>query len=542
MPYLLNYKKWSSLYEAAKTNQNSNKPIFEATTLSDGSMEGDIQVQFLAGAYGAAQAEQDQLIGQIRTSLTPFVEFIKNPAPDYFGHFINIEVEASADAQGLSAEALQRSAALGITAQMQPAQQNTILSNARKDTCIKLMIKILTEDLGVTEEELKTKITISGKATVSPKINDPSARFVKARLSKGAQYLPLPPPEKLEEDVIACGYSESKSGVEAKKYPFIGYEKKVKTSMRTGQKMTLSFNALQFPDAFYVKYGNVEKFSGFIGAEEVKGRDFNVELSNYGYDLKEAVDATIKRLGGKIESDLEQDFKVSGTPTQMTALLKKSLKESKLDPKYYDWALMIVGYLNDQSNRSDGVLGTTWVQNPGEAIALPPDEYLIGSKSQNSLMLKTLLASGHIGLPDLDAWNAPIRDDMEGTRSDPTENDLKKLEEEGSKWKKVKWTIDNAAKFAGGGRSMDGSTIKPRDITKEKNYIPITREIVLEMIKSGSLGKEVKNRRNLTPNPANKNMLDFNFTFEKDFKDEYLTIVVFSPLAGTVFKISASCR
>lgn len=542
MSYLLNYKKWSSLYEAAKTNQNSNKPIFEATTLSDGSMEGDIKVQFLAGAYGAAQAEQDQLIGQIRTSLTPFVEFIKNPAPDYFGHFINIEVEASADAQGLSAEALQRSAALGITAQMQPAQQNTILSNARKDTCIKLMIKILTEDLGVTEEELKTKITISGKSTVSPKINDPSARFVKARLSKGAQYLPLPPPEKLEEDVIACGYSESKSGVEAKKSPFIGYEKKVKTSMKTGQKMTLSFNALQFPDAFYVKYGNVEKFSGFIGAEEVEGRDFNAELSSYGYDLKEAVDATIKRLGGKIESDLEQDFKVSGTPTQMTALLKKSLKESKLDPKYYGWALMIVGYLNDQGNRTDDVLGTTWVQNTGEAIALPPDEYLIGSKSQNSLMLNTLLKSGHIGLPDLNDVNASIRDDFEGTRSNPTENDSKKLEEEGSKWQKVKWTIANAAKFAGGGRSIDGSTIKSKDITKEKNYTPITREIVLEMIKAGSLGKEVKNRRNLTPNPANKNMLDFNFTFEKDFKDEYLTIVVFSPLAGTVFKISASCK
>jgi hypothetical protein len=306
--------------------------------------------------------------------------------------------------------------------------------------------------------------------------------------------------------------------------------------------MTLSFNSYNYPDAFYIKYGDVEKFSGFIGAQKKDGRDFNSELSSYGAELKKAVDETIKRLGGKIESDLQTDFQVTGTPTEMTNALKKKIKESTLDPKYHEWPLMIVGYLNDSGNRSDGILGTTWVQNPGEAMALPPDEYLIGAKSQNSLMLKTLLKEGFISIPDEGNYSDAFREKLEGTDSNPTENDKKLIEEEGSKWKKVKWTIDNASKFAGGGRGIDGSTIKPRDITKEKNYTPLTKEIVLEMIKNGSLGEEVKNRRNLTPNPANKNALDFNFTFEKDFRDEYVTIVVFSPLSGTEFNIKATCK
>jgi len=537
--YLLNYLRWKTLHESTVFDYDPTTRMFEA---SAGEGDHPINVQFQAGAYGATEAEQTVLKGQIKTSLTPMVEFIKNPAPDYFGHYINIEVEASADATGLSSAALQKSSALGITAQMPPAEQNRILSNARKDTCVKLIIKILTEELGVTEDELKTKITISGKATVSPNLNDPTARFVKATLSKGAQYLPPPPPDKLEEDIIGCGYNERKSGTEAKKYPYIGYEKKVKTNMKKGQKMTLSFNSYDYPDAFYVKYGDVEKFSGFIGAEKKDKRDFNAELDAYGMDLKQAVDETIKKYGGKIVSDAETDFRVSGTPTEMTTRLKNKLKESELDPKYHDWALMLVGYLNQEGTRQDPIFPTPWTQQSGQAMALPPDEYLVGSKSNGALILKTLLKSGHIGMPNIEDPTY-LSDKFTGTDSNPTPEDLKLKEETEDKWEKVKWTIENAGKdlYTKSRRGIDGNTLPPKDITKEKKFISIDKDIALEMIKSGSLAEEIKDRRNLTPNPTNKNALDFNFTFEKDFKDEWLTIIVFSPLSGTEFNVSSKC-
>jgi hypothetical protein len=312
--------------------------------------------------------------------------------------------------------------------------------------------------------------------------------------------------------------------------------------MKKGQKMTLSCDSYDYPDAFYVKYGDVEKFSGFIGAEEKDGRDFNAELSSYGGDLKKAVDETIKKYEGKIVSDIKTDFTVTGTPREMTARLTKKLKESELDPKYHDWALMIVGYLNKDGNRQDPVFPTPWTQQSGQSMALPPDEYLVGSKSKGALILKTLLKSGHIGMPDLE--NTDYFSDMwTGTSSNPTPEDLKLKEETENKWEKVKWTIENAGKpqYTESRRGIDGNTLPPKDITKEKKFISIDKDIALEMIKSGSLAEEIKNRRNLTPNPTNKNSLDFNFTFEKDFKDEWLTIIVFSPLSGTEFKISSKC-
>ena len=161
-------------------------------------------------------------------------------------------------------------------------------------------------------------------------------------------------------------------------------------------------------------------------------------------DLEDKINAKIASFGGKIKATME-DFVPQGTPTELKKELNDMLKSSKLEPKYHDWARMLLGYTNEYKNRADGILNCTWVYTPGEQITLPPDEFLIGSKSQNTLMLKTLRETGFLTIPSEGNYSDAFREKLEGTDSNPTENDLKMIEEEGKKWQKVKWTIENSS-------------------------------------------------------------------------------------------------
>lgn len=526
----------------SKINEERQKRGFKIL-ISEAVTTGDnpINVPFQAGQY---KDTDGSIKKSLETSLQPYVDFIMNPEPGFFGHFIKLTFEASADSIGLSPEALKRADGLGITSTMTAQQQNELLSKGRLNTIITLSKEIIAAKLGVSVEELGTKVIIDGNAVVNPGVGS-QYRYVKAGITKGAENTPPVPDIPLDPTPIGCTYSVEKSGVRGTSAnSYVGYEVKHQTSMKVGQKVVLSFDSVTVPDAFYVKYGDVERFSGFIGAiqGDISKRNFKQELLNLwnSTDAMDKMNAKIASLGGAVKVT-QDDFVPQGTPRELNAVLKEKLKTSSLEPKYHDWARMMVGYLNDSKNRADGILGCTWVQNPGDALALPPDEFLIGAKSQNSLMLKTLVKAGFLTVPEEGDFSDAFREKLEGTDSNPTENDKKMIEEEKSKWKKVVWTINNAAKFAGGQRSVDGSITKSQDITKNKNYIPITKEIVMEMIKNGPLQEEIDKRRNLTPNPTNENGLDFNFQFTKEFKDEWLTIVCFSPLDQTIFKVKTTC-
>lgn len=559
---LMGYKRsenFSSTQNSNKTTYDSNEDILKLhrskineerqkrgfkiliSEVSVTSGDNPINVPFQAGQY---KDTDGSIKKSLEKSLQPYVDFIMNPEPGFFGHFIKLTFEASADSMGLSAEGLKRADGLGITAAMTAQQQNELLSKGRLDTIIALAKDIIAAKLGVSVEELGTKVIIEGNAVVNPGVGS-QYRYVKAGITKGAENVPTPPPDiPLDPTPIGCNYSvrkDGRQGTSANSY--VGYEVKHQTSMKVGQNVVLSFDSIIVPDAFYVKYGDVEKFSGFIGAIQADKRNFKQELMNLwnSTDAVDKMNAKIASLGGSIKVS-QDDFVPQGTPKELNAALKERLKSSSLEPKYHDWARMLVGYLNDSGNRADGVLGCTWIQNPGDALALPPDEFLIGAKSQNSLMLKTLLKAGLLTVPEgAQNYSDEFREKLKGTDSNPTDEDKKLIEEEKSKWKKVVWTINNAAKFAGGQRDIDGNITKPQDITKNKNYIQITKDIVLEMIKNGPLQEEIDKRRNLTPNPTNENGLDFNFQFTKEFKDEWLIIVCFSPLDQTLFKVNASC-
>jgi hypothetical protein len=508
----------------------------------------DLQIPFQAGQY----KDTDGTIKSVlEKKLQPYIDFMMNPDPGYFGHFIKLTFEASADSIGLSSEALKRAEGLGITSDMTAQKQNELLSEGRLQTIISLAKEIISQKLGVTVEELETKIIIDGNAVVNTGQGS-QYRYVKATISKGANYIPEPPPIPIDPTPIGCSFSVERDGRKATSASsYVGFEAKHQTSVKTGQKVTLSFDSLTVPDAFYVKYGDVEKFSGFIGAitwvnpkNPNQRRDFKSELSNLwnNSDLEDKINAKIASFGGKIKASME-DFVPQGTPTELKKELNDMLKSSKLEPKYHDWARMLLGYTNEYKNRADGILNCTWVYTQGEKITLPPDEFLIGSKSQNTLMLKTLINAGFLTVPSEGNYSEEFREKLEGTDANPTENDLKLIEEEKSKWKKVLWTIKNASdkRFNQTQRGVDGSTVKPEDITKSKNYIPITKDIVLEMIKNGPLQKELDKRKNLTPNPLNENGLDFNFEFTKGFEDEWLVIICFSPLDDTRFTVKATC-
>jgi hypothetical protein len=467
--------------------------------------EGRFDAPFKAGQY---KDEDGSIKKALEVSLQPYIDFIQNPDPAYFGHFIKLTFEASADSSGLSPEALTRTAGLNITSSMSPEEQNKILSNARLQTILSLTKQILSEKFGVSVEELSEKVIVEGSSVVNPGVGG-QYRYVKAGITKGAETIPTPPIPPSPEPKIGCDYKGQKGGKRASSPPFVGYEVSHQTSIKVGQKMTLIFDSITIPDAFYIKYGKTEKFSGFIGSDAAK---YERQLADLKDQLKPAIDEKINSLGGTIKT-VDEDFIPLGTPTQMLNDVKRLAEEKFSDDANSTLLTLMLGYSRKYGDRGKteydtkdnvfGVYWSPWDQMPG--ISLPEDNILFGSESKDFFIINKMLQKGFFKYPEV------------------TEKEDKKY------WNNIKYTLNS-----GYSRSQNGKA-------DPKTYGTITRDVIKKMIEAGDIMVYVNQRKRLSPVPGDPNKLMFDFTFTQEFKDEYLYIVCFSPLSGTIFNVSARC-
>jgi hypothetical protein len=157
----------------------------------------------------------------------------------------------------------------------------------------------------------------------------------------------------------------------------------------------------------------------------------------------------------------------------------------------------------DTKDNVFGVYWSPWDQMPG--ISLPEDNILFGSESKDFFIIKKMLQKGFFKYPEV------------------TEKEDKKY------WNNIKYTLNS-----GYSRSQNGKA-------DPKTYGTITRDVIKKMIEAGDIMVYVNQRKRLSPVPGDPNKLMFDFTFTQEFKDEYLYIVCFSPLSGTIFNVSARC-
>jgi hypothetical protein len=99
---------------------------------------------------------------------------------------------------------------------------------------------------------------------------------------------------------ITCDLNQRQTGNKGdSNNNYIGYEYNGHTYVTSGDTITINLDSFTIPDAFYIKYGEKEHFSGFRGSVAYENRNFQNELNSFS-DLKTKIQQVITRLGGSI--------------------------------------------------------------------------------------------------------------------------------------------------------------------------------------------------------------------------------------------------
>jgi hypothetical protein len=458
----------------------------------------EVRLNFPAGEYRPTEAIKVKLKGD----LASLVNFIKNPDPGFKNHYIQINVEASADASRLSQSALQLCTDLGITSSMSAQEQNEVLSRARMQTAVDLIKKILTEDLGITQDELDKSVIINGTNKVSTSQNNPNDRYVKATFSKGKEKEDdVPPPITGDTPpvILKCNLPSTKyEGYENRKTPYVGYQSTFSTPIGVGDKMTVYFDPWDYPDAFYIKVGDGgegrEGFSGFIGKTSINKpgqsnyRNFVRELANLKTKgIKTDIDNFIKSVGGTLTTK-DEDY----VPTGNLPELKKNIKDTAIsflkNEKWAPFLTAMVG-INDK---------TKWDKTslPGFYVDMNYFE------KSNWKVIRKLIRNGGFGIPK--EWD-----------------------------KKKKNAFLNTIKNRETG--LDGVKLE---------QMKITPDVLVELVKSGTIYSLVllRSKFDIVETGKRNAELKWQFTFDKQTENETIKLYVFSPLKGTVFYMSTKCE
>lgn len=100
---------------------------------------------------------------------------------------------------------------------------------------------------------------------------------------------------------VGCNLNENFSGVKADSSKnYVGLEYNATIVAGVGNNLTINFDPFTIPDAFYVKYGKEEFFSGFRGKKRNKEKNYQKTLNSFD-DLKDKIQQVITRVGGTIQ-------------------------------------------------------------------------------------------------------------------------------------------------------------------------------------------------------------------------------------------------
>lgn len=261
--------------------------------------EVNFQFNFESGKYKREEIPAEDLAklqSEIRTGVLPELR-----VPKTLDGKTTIELEASTSTLGLSAN---------LAAQLQSegyaGKGNVALCNARMKTLEAVMLEIFMAQLKTDEATVRSKVTFKyvNKANQGGGATDEERKkwqYIKTRVIQTGT--PIPPDRKIECGKTSPPFAGSQ-GLPANNY--VGYgqaeNQSVYLVMAANMQVKLQFNPLQIPDCFYIKYGDQEFLSPFLGAQQaqISGGTTNfVEALNKIPDLVEKINAELAAVGAK---------------------------------------------------------------------------------------------------------------------------------------------------------------------------------------------------------------------------------------------------
>ncbi len=273
--------------------------VNEALLLENAPKEVNFQFNFESGEYKREKipaTDLAKLQSEIRTGILGELR-----VPKTLDGKTTIELEASTSTLGLSA-----TLAAQLQAEGYAGRGNVALCNARMKTVEAIMLELFMAQLKVDEAAVRSKVSFKyvNRANQGSGTTDEERKqwqYIKARVIQTGT--PIPP-----ERRIQCGKTRPPfagvQGLAANNYVGYGQAENQSVYLVTAANMQikLSFNPLVIPDCFYVKYGDQEFLSPFLGrpTDSRQGTtvDYLAKLNEIP-DLLQRMDAELAAVGAK---------------------------------------------------------------------------------------------------------------------------------------------------------------------------------------------------------------------------------------------------
>jgi hypothetical protein len=269
----------------------------------------EFNFQFAEGKYLLNEIPEDQL-NALANQLIPIFKELRTPT--LTNSITNIKLTANTSSTPINQKGSLPAA--GIT-------NNQLLAEARMNT----LESIITDLLKKTFTTVDPAVVLA-KVTFEKKTNPGTDTRIGIIAEQMGNSMVAPLPCNMPAEEIKGIQGTAANG-------YVAYDKTHELVFTLDSKATITFNPLQIPDAFWIKYGDQEKFSGFIGAATYGQEQTNsVNALKKIPNLVDTINGVIAKNGGTAKADINTIFNgiQQGGQSQFTFPLTKDFKNDVL--------------------------------------------------------------------------------------------------------------------------------------------------------------------------------------------------------------------
>lgn len=301
-------------YKTAKANQASNP-----------NKEAGFSFSFDSGKYLQDSITTDQL-AKLTADLQRILTELKTPK--FMDGKTTITITASTSTSGVGSITLAGLKTAGfVPLDLKKFNGNDALCAARLNTMKKVIISIFTKALNTSEAELVKKVNIQQVSKPSQGAGS-EFQYIKASITQTGKKIP-------DGQKLVCNAELVQQGIQGTSTNnYCGFKKDLYIVTEPGKSIDIEFNPKLIPDMVFIKYGEKEFLSTWLGATKGYSNNNYVNDLNKIPDLEAKINSELAACGstGTVAS-LRPDAKVGGKWVVLPGKLQTG------DPKTYTFPL-----------------------------------------------------------------------------------------------------------------------------------------------------------------------------------------------------------
>ena len=183
---------------------------------------------------------------------------------------------------------------------------NDALCAARLDTMKKVIISIFTKALTTSETDLLNKVDIQQVSKPSQGAG-PDYQYIKASITQTGTKIP-------DSQKLVCDTVLNQTGVQGTlANNYCGFKKDLYIATVPGKSISIEFNPKRIPDMVFIKYGDIEFLSTWLGGTSIHSEPNFVTQLNKTLDLEAKINAELAACGSTgTVATLRPNAKVGG--------------------------------------------------------------------------------------------------------------------------------------------------------------------------------------------------------------------------------------